>query len=164
MITSAMEIALARVGQFAASCPSCVDFVGPQPTWRIRNAEEALGIKFPPTYTQFLASLGAGGIGSEEFCGLVKDDFTLPHNWDVVWSTNKERCKVRLPRPLIVINYLGEGTLFALNSNSKAFSLDYPVVAWRPGIENEDECELVAECFGDFFLKKVEIAIANVFE
>ena len=55
--------------------PAKADFVGPRPEKIVAAAEERLGLKFPQTYRHFLLSLGAGNFGSEEFYGVIHENF-----------------------------------------------------------------------------------------
>jgi SUKH superfamily protein len=51
------------------------DFIGPRPEEWITAAEERLSLRFPPTHRRFLKELGAGGIRSEEFYGITRNNF-----------------------------------------------------------------------------------------
>ena len=51
------------------------DFAGPRPEALVARAEAALGLRFPPSYRQFLLDLGAGDVGGFEVYGIIDDDF-----------------------------------------------------------------------------------------
>ncbi|MDX2006955.1 MAG: SMI1/KNR4 family protein [Meiothermus sp.] len=59
-----------------------VEFSGKVAPEQISLAQERLGVRFPPQYTEFLSEFGCGGVGSEKFFGLGS-----PKHLDVVETT-----------------------------------------------------------------------------
>jgi hypothetical protein len=51
------------------------DFAGPRDEGLIEQAEQVLGLRFPPTYRRFLREFGSGSFGGTEIYGVVDDDF-----------------------------------------------------------------------------------------
>lgn len=135
------------------------DFEEPKPEWLIEKAEKALNLKFPPTYRRFLKELGCGDIAGEEFYGIIDDNFTESGVPNGIWYTLVYRKKYGLSHEFIIINSLGDGTEFALDTSRIGDNGEYPVV-WLSldGQIIED----VAEDFGKFFYDEIKEAIIDM--
>lgn len=129
------------------------DFVGPQPEDRIKRAEDALGLRFPEDYRDFVLRFGCGNFGSEEIYGVLTDDFAHSGVPDAVWMTLDERRRCGLRTDLLVIYVTGEGFFHALTcANGTA-----AVVEWMPGRSDRmSSLRQVASGFGEFLLGRVE--------
>ncbi|MEV4423616.1 SMI1/KNR4 family protein [Patulibacter sp. NPDC049589] len=127
-----------------------------QPEDRVARAERELGVRFPPSYRQFLLDLGAGGVGGEEIYGLVNDDFEDVRPPQAVGLTREFRRDGQVSEDLVVIYNLGKGSYFALDTRAAGDDGEAPVVAFTPGIHSAgDELQIVAPDFGAFFLETV---------
>ena len=129
------------------------DFFGPRPEELIRSAEEALGLKFPPTYRRFLREFGCGGVASEEFYGITRDNFetgTVPNG---IWLTLRNRREFGLPHNFILVNDLGEGSRYAIDTSRVGDDGENPVVILAIGYEVFED---VAPSFGTFFYEQIE--------
>jgi len=135
------------------------DFSGNKSDWLIEKAESALNLKFPPTYRRFLKEFGCGGIAGEDFYGIVDDNFTNSGVPDGIWYTIAERIDSGLSHEFILINSLGDGTEFALDTSYVNDDGEYPVV-WLT-LEGQI-IEDVAEDFGKFFYDEIQDAIADL--
>ncbi|MEX0676874.1 MAG: SMI1/KNR4 family protein [Pirellulales bacterium] len=141
---------------------SFVDFAGPQPDDRVTRAQAALGIDFPPTYEEFVAMLGCGGLGSAEFYGVVADDFERSSAPDAIWLTLKHRKDCSIPDDFIVVGSTGDGGFYAIDTAKKNADGEGPVVEWWPGFPDADDSpRVVAPDFGAFFLDEITQAIAR---
>ena len=78
----------------------------------VEKVENLLEVKFPNTYKQYLCDFGALTFGATEIYGIVNDDFVNSGIPDVVWITLKNRKEFNLPKHLIQIYSLGDGTEF----------------------------------------------------
>lgn len=105
-------------------------FVGGQPGWRVRKAEERLGVAFPPTYRSFLREYGAGSFGSREFYGVLRDDVEDSGVPDVVWRTLCEREKAPFPRNLVPVYHFATGDLACLQLTDG----EARVIVFMPGV------------------------------
>ncbi|HKE48823.1 MAG TPA: SMI1/KNR4 family protein [Rhodanobacteraceae bacterium] len=127
------------------------DFVGPRPEEWILAAEERLSLRFPPTYRRFLKELGSGGIRSEEFYGITRNNFDVGTVPNGIWLTLDER-KTGLPSCLVLVQDTGDGNWYAIDTSQANAQGESPVVfvdiSGRPH-------ETVAEDFGRFFLDRV---------
>ena len=122
---------------------------GPIPEATITRAERLLGVEFPPTYRRFLRELGAGDLWGQEIYGIV--DPTLDQDTGVpsaIWLTQEMR-RDGLPRHLLPVYDLGEGTTFGLDLSRAGEHGEAPVVAWHGSAEHT---ELDAPDFGTFLL------------
>ena len=121
------------------------DVVGARDEALVAAAEAALGLRFPPSYRQFLRRYGAGGIGAFEVYGVVEEPFEGPVP-DGVWMTLDAR--PALPATAVVLGDDGMGGLYVLDTAHG----DDPPVEVRSG----DESELVAPSFADWLLDGVQ--------
>src|SRR5262249_29464172 len=83
-------------------------FVGARPAAMVARAEAALGLRFPPSYRQFLLELGAGDVGGFEVYGVVNDNFTDARVPDAIALTLQARGS-GLDRRYVMIGTLGDG-------------------------------------------------------
>lgn len=134
---------------------------GPKSDQLIQKAEEALGLKFPPTYRLFLKDFGCAGISRFEIYGLTKnsrEDFeegTAPNG---IWLTLDER-KTGAPHHFIVIGSTGYGPLYVLDASHPNDEGEYPVMLWMPGLP-EAPTEKINTDFGEFLLEQVQEELA----
>ncbi len=130
-----------------------LEFVGERNETLISKAEKELGLKFPTEYREFLKCLGAGSVGSSEIYGVISDDFVNSCVPDMVWCTLKDR-KKGLPNNLIRI---GNDELGSPHIKVSDNSDESTVIAYSLGFPEEAQSyEVLAESFGDYFLKQVE--------
>lgn len=127
------------------------DFVGPRPRQLIRKAEAALGVRFPPTYRQFLLDFGAGNFRSAEFYGVIDESWNESSVPDGVWCTLSEREQVGLPSNLVIVGDTGMGEFYVVDADDK----NGPVWIVCPGADLTAR-EWVASDFGEFFLQQVK--------
>jgi hypothetical protein len=140
-----------------AERPDLPDFVGGASEDLIGEAEQALGVSFPPTYRNYLRTLGAGSFGAEEFYGILGADLGAPYVPNAVWLTLTNRHDFGLPVHLIDIYSLGEGTDFFLDVSKTEAGGECPVVTWHPGCTRpQDRVQIEASDFGKFFLDLVK--------
>lgn len=126
-------------------------FAGERPEQLVQKAELTLGVRFPPTYRQFLLDYGAGNFGPVEFYGVIDEDFENSSTPDGVWYTLTERTQADLPRDLIVVGDTGTGELYCLDLSTG----DGPVVVVDPASDMAYR-EQVAPDFGAFLLQRIQ--------
>jgi hypothetical protein len=136
-------------------------FAGRRLPQLISSAEEALGLKFPPTYRRFLLELGAGSFGGEEFYGVVNENFEDSAVPDGIWLTLDERAKSGLPPNLLIVSETGDGAWFALDTAQKDDDQESPVVIYFGPDAESPPSQVVARDFGEFFLDRVRKALAR---
>jgi hypothetical protein len=94
----------------------------------IRAVEDALGVKFPPSYRRFVARYGTGGPVGAELCGIWNDDPTDDGGGTVLGATERARA-AGLPRDLFVVQGPAEdGEIWCLDTTRADKSGEYPVV------------------------------------
>ena len=130
--------------------PDQKDFNGEKSENLLCMAEEALDIKFPPTYRYFLKNHGCGGIDGFEVYGLIDERFAPLYSSDTVGITLDARKQYNLPKEFIIISDTGDGYWYALDSSYPNKDGEYPVVICGLGAR-----EKVNEDFGEFFLENV---------
>jgi antitoxin YobK len=138
------------------------DFMGERPEELVAHAEDALGVKFPPTYRAFVKELGAGDIAGEEFYGVIDDNFESSGVPNGIWLTLHERTDSGLPPELVVVYTDVEGNYYALDTGRDGDSGEHPLVLWGPGVSQAgDELETVAGDFGEFLRTRVQEGLAR---
>ena len=148
---------LERALVLVAEHPDKADFVGPRSETLVRKAEDALGLRFSPTYRRFVSELGAGSFGADEFYGVIKDDFLNSSVPDAVWVTLHRRSQGSAPSGLVFVYGVGEGTMLVLDA--RGGELEHPVVEWGIFSQPGDSLSAAAPDFGRFFLETVQRAL-----
>lgn len=134
------------------------DFEGPKPESLVARAEAALGLRFPPSYRQFLLELGCGDVGGFEVYGVVDEDFAHSAVPDAIWLTLEERQSNGLDPRFVIIGTLGDGSYDCLDTAHLDAAGEAPVV--QLSADFEDPVKL-ADSFGEFFLGEVEAALSD---
>jgi len=121
---------------------------GPIPESRIQDAEDALEVKFPPSYRNFLLHLGA----VDDIAGLP--DPPLPGEiafwFNVVERSNSMLSDLhgnRFHKNLLYLNNNGGDLCYYLDSSRIDQDGDYPVVILGPGYDSV----IFAKNFFEFF-------------
>ena len=147
---------LALAFELVAKNASLATFAGPQPASRIRLAQAALGVFFPPTYREFVTRLGCGGLGSTEFYGVATDDFEHSSVPDAIWLTLKNRAGQYVPDSFVVIGSTGDGAYYAIDTARTDANGENPVVEWWPGLSGAvGNPRDIASDFGEFFFSEI---------
>jgi len=134
-------------------------FHGPQPDTLIESAEKVLGLRFPPTYREFLRRLGYGHVPGCDFYGLIHSDFENSALPDAVWITLRDRKSEGLSSSVIYISDTGYGGYYAIDTSQKTPEGESPVVvAWGADDDWFNVGETIAEDFGAFLLEYVRSA------
>jgi hypothetical protein len=130
-------------------------FAGPRDPALIAAAESALGGKFPPSYREFLKTLGAGNFGSAEFYGVIDDNFEDSEVPNGIWLTLRERVDSKLPHALVVVGSTGDSAYYCLELSDIG---ETSVVVYYPGLPAQKQAkpEIIAPDFGSFFLQQVQ--------
>ncbi len=131
------------------------DFEGQKDIVVIKKAEEALGLKFPVSYKEFLLKLGCGDINGVEFYGIITENFYESGIPDGIWLTLDERKNFGLDKKFILISDSIE-YYYALDT-SQMNEGECPVVELLPGGKIVD---IVAPTFGDFLYGRITGAIS----
>ncbi len=134
------------------------DFVGPRDASLIEQAELALGVRFPPTYREFLTRLGCGDIAGEEFYGVIQPNFEKSGVPDAIWMTLDTRATTPTPKSYVVTGAVGDGRLYVLDTAQRDQDDECPVLIWEPWPDARDP-EIVAPSFGTFLKGSVSDAL-----
>lgn len=129
------------------------DFDGEKPEELVQKAEEALGLKFPPTYRRFLREFGCGDIGGKEFYGITDGNFESSSVPNAIWLTLNERKNGSLPDNYIIIYSDGFGNYCAIDANSKSEGNENLIVRLTV---NNVKTEIIADNFGDFLNQEIK--------
>jgi len=139
-----------------------VDFEGERPAALVDAAERALDIVFPPSYREFLLSLGCGDAAGNEFYGVISQDFTNSGVPDAIWLTLRERVDSRLPARLVIVGAQGDGAYYAIDCGRIKADKECPVIIWWPGESEEELIDRAVELavdFGAFFLDRIKASL-----
>ena len=153
--------ALAKALDAIEAEPDRCDVLGPRDEGLVRAAEEALAVRLPPSYRQFVSRLGVVSVGPEEIYGVIRSDFANSGVPDAIWMTLRARAEWGLPASMVVVYFDGAEGYFVLDGRAQPIGSEWPVVAWYPGASTSDEAlEVVALDFGSFLLRIVEDQLA----
>jgi antitoxin YobK len=137
-------------------------FIGGASDILIKNAEKRLNLSFSKIYKDFLLRFGAMSFGTEEFYGIVNENFDNSRIPDAIWYTLEERKKVNLPDHLLVFYDTGSEELFCLDFNKLNFDGEPKVVVFVPGVDLQYQSyEVISNDFGEFLLQKVKLELEN---
>jgi hypothetical protein len=75
----------------------------PQSEQRIQSVESQLGLRFPPSYRDFVATFGGLSIGDSVVSGIADDDPLADSYGNAFADTNRFRSEYRLPESLLVV-------------------------------------------------------------
>lgn len=132
------------------------DFEGPKPEALVASAEQALALKFPPSYRQFLLELGCGDINGVEVYGVINDKFEGSSVPNGIWLTLHERQNLGLPSSYVLIGDSGDGRYYALDTRTKDATGESPVV--RLSVDGK-QSEPVAPSFGTYLREAVQAVV-----
>ncbi|UWU24829.1 SMI1/KNR4 family protein (plasmid) [Rhizobium sp. CB3060] len=135
--------------------PSSSDFFGPAPDDNVEAAEQMLGIRMPPSYSRFLATLGVGSFDDAEFYGIVANKIPGSSVPSMIWRTLEDRKLAGYPKTHVTIMSSGYGPIFCLDGSVVNSEDEYPVVEWTPATGAANPGERLADSFGAFFLDEV---------
>jgi hypothetical protein len=143
--------------------PEHSDFLGERPNGLIALAQKALNLRFPPSYRQFLKERGAGGFGTTEIYGIIRENFEASGVPDAVWLTLQERKQASLPQPLIIVYATGDGGYYCLDTSVQDGNQENPIIAFYPGFPMTSQPkERVATDFGEWLLTVVRREISRL--
>ncbi len=137
----------------------------PQDPGLINSDEQALGVKFPPSYRVFLEKFGILGFGSTEIYGFLGDQFAGGHA-DIVRNTLMLRQECNTFHQYIIICDEGNGH-YCLLDTSEVNEYGECTVKVGYGLFLPDDrikIEKRYEDFGDFLLYMVQFEIEGMTE
>ncbi|GHB80458.1 hypothetical protein GCM10010331_79910 [Streptomyces xanthochromogenes] len=118
----------------------------------ISEAEEALGLKFPPSYLLFLKEFGTCDIGGAEFFGVYRTEAGGSQLWGSSYETLDARSQWDMPHSLIAVQHDGMGGTVVLDSAQPSPDGEYPVLVWDAGAKARGTMEFLAADFGTYAL------------
>ncbi len=126
---------------------------GPAEEATIAQAEQLLGVRFPPSYRSFLSEFGAALCEGFELAGLfVQEDESRPPQWmDVVKSTHQLRrgSDDLIPREYIPVSGDGGDYIYYIDTSVIGPDGESPVIALGPGVDGV----VIAESFSDYVIR-----------
>lgn len=126
----------------------------------VKKAEKRLNLSFPKSYRDFLLKFGTMNFGSEEFYGIVQEDFDNSSVPDAIWYTLRERLDSGLPDNLFIIYDTGSEEVFCLDFNRTTAEGEPAVVVFVPIVEVQYQTnELISEDFGAFLLQRIRFEL-----
>lgn len=121
----------------------------PSDEW-IANAQDALGVEFPPSYKFFLKNYGGGEIHGDEIFSIYQIPFDQAVGGDIVFQTASNKDRGFLNDGEIAICWTDYGELFFMDGNNPLENGEYPVV-----IQTGKERHVYANSFSEFIVKFV---------
>jgi len=129
------------------------DFEGPKSEYLVSVAEEELGLRFPPSYRQFLLEYGCGDIRGTEIYGVIDNEFEDGGIPDAIWFTLELRKSVGLDEQYVVVAEQGDGSFYAIDTSEADEEGECPVVQLSVG---GSRLETLHPSFGAFLLGVVQ--------
>ncbi len=127
----------------------------------VEEAQDVLGLTFPPSYRHFLEELNGCDIESEEFYGVWRHDGATEFA-GTVFVTLKDREDADMPATMIVLQEDGMGGMYVLDTASLDQDGEGQVVVFLPPwVTAGKPLEVIAPNFGAFALAKTQRAIGR---
>ncbi len=125
---------------------------------RIAEAEQALGLRFPPTYRRFLTGVGALYVaGVEGIFGVSPLGRVTDRTSHAVWLTLTGITNGWVTPGLVAVAHDGIGDYYVLDGRTAPEEAEFPVSVWVPGLSRPAcHLEVIAHDFGAFFRDVVE--------
>ncbi len=130
------------------------DFAGEKTLDLVNKAEKRLDVNFSPTYKKFLLRYGCGDVEGLELYGIISDDFDHSGIPDAVWLTIEER-KIGLPKELVIISAVGDGTYFVLDTSQVSSDFESPICTY----DTSGKQSRVYEDYGNFLLSELKLIL-----
>lgn len=126
----------------------------------IIKAQNALSLKFPQDYKEFLSDYGALTFGSVEIYGVFREDFENSGVPDAIWATLDERNLINLPENLLVLYNTGLEELYCLNFDVLNSNNEPMVTSYFTGYRSDvQKHEVLYDDFSEFLLDMVSSEI-----
>ena len=118
----------------------------------IQKIEQVLNSKMPRDYVQFLRTFGLLNFGAEEVFGIFRDEIDEIYVGNMITWTLEARNKWGMPKNLVIIHELGDGTRDCLQINENDPDKS-PVVEYH---DPDSPVRILAPDFGTFLLDLVQ--------
>lgn len=138
--------------------PLAIAFVGGVASDWIRKAETALGLKFPPSFIEYLLRYGGGAIGGEQINGLLGVEFDEACGPDIVYNTLIERREFNIHHGYICIVNNDGDEMFYLDTSQVLDNEENPVV--RITSDDLQSVEIYTDSFADFLIARLEFFLS----
>jgi hypothetical protein len=130
-----------------------VSVAGPKGDALISRAEAFLGIRFPPSYREFLRRWGALGFGPEEIYGVTSEDFATGRVPNGIWFTAQERRRLGLPSGFVVVVSADGDQYYCIDTARTGADGESPVWSWD--VSSRTVLGIKSPTFGDFLLSRL---------
>jgi hypothetical protein len=132
-----------------------VNTSGPKDEVLIARAESFLGVKFPPSFREFLQRWGALGFGPEEIYGVTGENFEEGRVPNGIWFTAQQR-KFGLPTVFVVVVNADGDQYFCIDTSQNGLDGESPIVIWD--VASQTVIGTKSPSFGDFLLTRLREA------
>jgi len=128
----------------------------------IEEAEQILGLTFPPSYRRFLSELGECDIEGREFYGVWRRCDDPRQLMGTVAYTLDERRDAEMPVALIAVQHDGMGGFYVLDTAQPDDEGEALVLVYLPPwVTNGESLEYIAPSSGAFALTQARRATAG---
>jgi antitoxin YobK len=142
-----------EIKKLLADYPDEVDVTGSVDNSCISSAEEYLGIKFPPSYREFLREFGTLGMPNEIY-GITGTDFKTSGIPNGIWYTATQREDIGLPHNLLLVREDDGVSAYCIDTSEIDQSGESPIVVWD--IPSSSVVMKKGRSFSDFLLNCIE--------
>lgn len=133
--------------------PDRVWIGGPTGEAKIEQAEDALGLRFPPDYREWVRAFGWGGPASLDLYGVDPAEDVVSDQFPSVVRHTLDSRADGLPAGLLVISSSGDGGVYAIDVD---FDSPGTIRVWYPGSGQTEGLEVSDESFHDFISRAIE--------
>jgi antitoxin YobK len=142
-----------EVKQLLADYPEDIDVGTSTDDLCVASAEKYLGIKFPPSYKDFLREFGFLGIPNEIY-GIVGSDFENSGIPDAIWYTAVQRKDIELPHNLLLVREDDGVSDFCIDTSVIDDHGESPIVVWD--VPSSKIVMKKANSFSEFLVSCIE--------
>lgn len=112
----------------------------------VASLESALNVLLPPSYRQFLLTLGAVDISGSPVSGIIDGNPLDPSGGSLYGETQRMRLECQLPEPLLVLQS-DEDALYCFDTSVDGLNGEYPVVCFELASRH---CQVIAVTFSEW--------------
>jgi hypothetical protein len=121
----------------------------PASSQSVGQLENALGIRLPPSYKQFLLRFGAAAVGDSIVSGIVDDNPLCAEGGTLLGDTARLRAEQRLPRRYLVVQP-NEDAPHCFDTLGPAHEGEFAVVCYE---FHSGHAQNIASSFNEWMLK-----------
>jgi cell wall assembly regulator SMI1 len=137
-------------------------FVGGAQDSHIKAFENELGVRFPPSYKEFLKRFGALSFAGDTYYGITKKGLTATSVPSVAFATKSARSQGDADSAMVVVKVSGYGPIYSIDTAIIGDDGESPIIETELSFKREAKKTVVAKSFGDFIARSIQDAIKEL--